>query len=168
MAVQLAPTPMHLELLFQPDELTEEQRAVIGWRRKRADQKMERRHSDDLHGARIQYAIACYALCGPSRREIASFLGVTENTLAYYLRGEYWGIYGQPVLRALRRLGVPSGKGRRSHRADRLRDIQAASQRVMGRALDALEGPPLGIEADARDELISDLRLLSITEDDLS
>lgn len=167
MALQLAPTRGLLPLLFEPDGPSRSSRISYGWRRRPGSFEIVRHHTEDEFGARVQYAIVLYAVRGMHRDELAEWLGIGIRSTADVLNGRTWACYSRPVIRALASLGMDaSRRGERHDGGRRYREIQVASNRVMRQALAALSDRPMSVEQ--RGHLISDLRLLSITEADLS
>lgn len=163
MVAELRDETAPLPLIFEPDRPEPHGRAQ-GWRRTRYESQSDesglfRNHADDEFGARVQHAIAMYVFGAGRRAAIASRLGVSETSFQYMARGAMWGSYGRPVLRALRRLGITPGRGDWQG-GIRPREIIAANQSVMRRALDALEGAPA--TPSERSHLITDLYLLTI------
>lgn len=168
MVAELRSESTSLPLLFPPDK-PEPHGRCQGWRRTqyesaRADASgLYRDHAADEYGARVQHAIVRYVFGQVRRSVIANEFTISETNVGYYLRGAIWGAYGRPVLRALRRLGITPGRGDWKG-GERQREIIAANQSVMRRAIDALEGPPIG--PDARDKLLADLYLLTVAAED--
>lgn len=165
MAVEYATLPAR-PLLYPPDRPSPGQRGrgwvrpqLKRWGDRRGD--LTRQHEDDAWGAEVQWAIARYLLTSVKRRELAAELTVGETQLQYYLRGLAWGLYGRPVLRALKRLGISRGRGNWTNSASPLRavEIARASQGLMAEAAAALDGAVLASRE--RDRLLADLRLLS-------
>lgn len=151
-----------LPLLLEPDEPAEGERAMHGWRREHDGQPI-RDHADDPFGAEVQWAIARNVLLGTPRKVLARGLGVSERGAQGYLSGDNWRAYARPVLRALQRLGIGSGRGRWHEDSLRPREILAASRPLMARAADVLAGAPIAVEE--RDQLVADLRLLGSVTD---
>lgn len=153
-------------LLYEPDfPLTERFSPGWCWQRERR----VRRHADDEFGARVQIAIARYALTQYTRDEMARDLTVSVKTAQDYLTGRSQTVYAAPVIRALERLGVPVTKGRwwaseAGKEPRRPLQIIRAQADVLRRVRSLIGGghwTPAGI-----DEIQADLILLSLVVDD--
>lgn len=161
-----------LPLLSEPDPPGPDTCVGYGWRRvpatKRVDDVLWRRErQDDAEGARIQWAITRFILTDARAYEVSSERGSTTATLRNYLRGKHWPLYTGPLLRAFTRLGISHHAGRWARRRGRLADepmrprqIIDASSVLMARAAEVLAGAPIDVEE--RDQLVADLRLLSL------
>lgn len=170
MVAEYRQEPAPLPLLFEPDRPEAHGRAERGWSRTERIRNrirsvgLHRRHEHDPYGAQIQHAIARYVLGGERRSALAAELSVSETHFQYMLRGATWGAYTRPVLRALRRLGITTGRGDWKIGARRAREIVAAQRSVMLRAIQAVDGaPPTPAE---RERLLADLYLLTIASGD--
>jgi hypothetical protein len=156
-------------LLYEPDRPRPGGRAEHGWSHtRRIANRIEhvdlhRDPRDDYFGAQLQHAIVRYVLGKASRAALAAELGMSERQVQAYLTGRAWEPYTQPVIRALRRLGISIGRGDWKRGGRRPKEVVEASRGVMRRAISALEGPSLGPEE--RDQLLADLWLLTACED---
>lgn len=103
-----------LPLLLPPDRPPKGVLRAVGWRWKRGTQctVLERRPEDDAQGAIVQWIVLRYYRDGVLRKDLAQEFGYCERHVQEYLSGTsrrcIWRqAYAMPVLRALRRLGVP-------------------------------------------------------------
>lgn len=159
MIAELATTA--LPLLLEPDEPPPNAVRWPGWRLGGVSsfELFTRAPEDDEQGALVQWAIVRYVTTETSRGTLAREYGMAERGLQGYLSGETWWPYGRPVLRALERLGIGTGRGRWARSAARPEEIVAASRLVMERAIAVLQGETQTSEE--REELLADLRLLT-------
>lgn len=158
MVAQLKPESAPLSLLFGPDRSGfSETQKMRYLRRFLTEEGLD-------FGARVQHAIAMYILAGSSRSEVARFLGMSERQTQDVILGRAWEPYSRPILRALAGLGITLRRGRWYGPRARHDEIIAASQAVMRRAIEALEGPEIPLYD--RDRLLADLRLLTVAAED--
>lgn len=127
-----------LPLLLEPDRPRKSKghRVYQGWRRVMVREqgvlvaKAARDHSADDWGATVQWMIVRYVLRGESRADLAAEHAMTPDTCQKYLTGVTFKSYTQPVLRALKRLGIGTRHGTRH---ERLAEIVRAQAAVMQR-----------------------------------
>lgn len=154
MVAELRTEAAPLPLLFEPDRP-----ADLSTRKSVQNGGIRSQFALDF-GARVQHAIALYIVAGVSRPDVARFLGMSERQTQAVVLGRAWPAYSKPVLRALDRMGISLSRGRWYGPRARHHEIVAASQSVMRRAIDALEGAPIPLYD--RDKLVSDLYLLTV------
>jgi hypothetical protein len=167
MVAAVAPHIDTLPLLYEPDRPNPHGRAQHGWSRTRRianrieHVELHRQHRDDWFGAQVQHAIVRYVLGMASRKTLAAELGMSERQVQDYLLGRAWESYGCPVIRALKHLGISTGRGDWQDGGRRAKEVVEASRDVMRRSIDAIEVPSLSPEE--RERLLSDLYLLTVS-----
>lgn len=168
----IEPAAPGLPLLLPPDPPSAHVYGTVGWRWKAGTTPpftvLERRPQDDEHGAVVQWIVLRYHRDGVLRKTLAAEYGYSERQVQAYLSGSdrkshkshWWTAYAAPVLRALRRLGLPVDE--RSNQRKR-HDAQARAARGaladLAHLLDGDERP------EAR-RLQQDIRLLTVTTED--
>jgi hypothetical protein len=168
MVAELKPQPGPADgadLLYEP-EIRKDRRNMFGWRRLKRGGGVVRVHEDDAFGAKVQHAIARYALTRYSRKEMAQDLNISERVAQDYLTGRGMVEYTLPVIRALDRLGIPvthgvwtaNAGGKEPYRPEMIVNAQRA---LLARALDYIDNPA-SLTPEALEELRSDIRLLSM------
>jgi hypothetical protein len=147
-----------LTLLYEPRMPSGEATSDPSWRRTRDG--WERRHERDAFGARVQVAMARYYLGDWRRPDVARFLVMSERGAQAHLSGKAFRAYTEPVLAALRRLGISVRRGDWTvPGSDRARELVRAQADVLARAESVLRGDhwtPAGLA-----EIRADMRLLS-------
>jgi hypothetical protein len=167
-----------LPLLIEPTEKppvgTTPRGGGPGWRRVRVTRQFrgmdyigydfERNHDHDQYGAQVQHMIALYCLGGVQRQSLAKRFGVSERQVQAYLNGTAWRVYAQPVLDALRRMGIGQGRGSWHAVGEtgtfRTMEILAAAAKAVGEATDLLEA----VQPEAANDLRTRLRLLAFAD----
>lgn len=162
MVAQLKPELAAPSLMFEPDRPPcEVSGAPIrghwgGWRGR--DFLAVRYHEDDAWGAVVQEIILRYVLHGVERQQLAREYPCSERSVTGYVGGKAWRAYGGPVLRALKRLGIPIS---RKNTPRRERAITRAVLRMSSDVVLLLGDDPRPLAH----QVIADLRLLTVASE---